>query len=112
MKVFTYILDTLLEELTRDEKNTCPDVCFFASIICDFETIHIFGIHLGFTLEEVEDFVAYSPRSLPTQVLKMLSTWKTIFGTNATLQELLEAMQKSRIPERCYKTAVMDLLRH
>ena len=66
--------DTLLEQLTEEQNRSCPEERFFASIVCDFETVQILGVHLGFTLEETEEFVAYSPRSLSAQVLKMLTT--------------------------------------
>ena len=101
----------MLEELTYDQKHICPDERFFVRIECDFETIHTLGINLGFKLEEIEEFVAYSPRSVSTQLLKMLSTWRKQKGTKATFKSLLEAMKRSKIPEHCYKDAVLEFFR-
>ena len=107
MKLFVFV-DTLLDELTGDQKNSCPGEGFFESIACDLETPYSLGLHLGFKLEEVEEFADYNSQSLPAQVLKMLCTWRRTNGIEATFLKLLQAMQESRIPEQCYKQAVLQ----
>ena len=59
-------------------------------------------------MTEIEEFEAYRPGEVPTQAIKMLTTWRDRPGRKATVGKLIKAMQRAKIQEHCYKEAVVD----
>ena len=111
MNFVLVFVDTLLDELTEEQRHSCPNEYFFAGIAQNFETIYILGANLKFTVAEIEKFEAYRPHSVPTQAIKMLSIWRDRDGIEATVERLIKAMERSRIPEHCYKDSVLEFFR-
>ena len=70
--------------------------------------VHSVGASLGLRYAEIKECTREEPNSLNARVHCMLDKWKQKKGSEATVVELLQAMQWSGIPENHYKDSVLD----